>query len=97
VAQHAGRGVAGEDITLNTDNGGDVGMPGGAAQFVGGIENGDGSAFVSVAPLVAATGRPGRRRGRTDLLGLPVQRRLVVLDLDDQGNVGARRDLEMFF
>lgn len=95
MAQHPGRGVASEDITLDTDNAGDVGMPVGVAQFVGGIENGDGAAFVSVAPLVAATGRPGRRRGRTDLLGLPVQRGLVVLD--DQGDVGVRRDLEMFF
>ena len=83
MVQQPGCGVAGEDIALDTDNGGNVGMPVGACQLVGGIEDGDGAAFVAVAAAVVAVGRPERRRGRGDLLALLVQGRLVVLDLDD--------------
>jgi hypothetical protein len=97
MAQQPGPGVAGEDIALDTDDGGDVGMPVGVGQFAGGIEDGDGAAFVAVAALVAAVGRPDRLRGGGDFLDLLVQGRLVVLDLNDQGDVGFCRELEMFF
>ena len=70
-----------------------MGMPVGVGQFAGGIEDGD----VAVATLVVAVGRAGRRRGDGDPLDLLVQRRLVVLDLNDQGDAGFCRDLEMFF
>jgi hypothetical protein len=74
-----------------------VGMPIGVGQTVGGIEDGDGAAFVTVAALVVAAGRPERRRGGRDLLDLLVQGRLVVFDADDQGDVGVCCGLEMFF
>ena len=96
-AQQPGLGVAGKDAALDTDDGGDVGMPLGVGQFTGGIEDGDGAAFVAVAALVAAVGRPERRRSRGDFLNLLVQGRLVVLDLDDQGDVGFSGDFKMFF
>jgi len=50
---------------------------------VGGVEDGDGAAFVTVAALVAAVGSAQRRRGRGDLLEALVQGRLIGLDLDD--------------
>ena len=72
-------------------------VPVGFGKLVGGIEDGDGAAFVAVAAGVVAMGGAERDRGDGDLLDLLVQGRLVVLDLDDQGNVGLRGDLEMFF
>jgi hypothetical protein len=72
-------------------------MPVGVGQFAGGIEDGDGVAFVAVAAFVAAVGRPERGRGSGDLLDLLVQGRLVVLDLDDQREAGFCRDVEKFF
>ena len=56
VAQQPGPGIAGEDIALDPDDGGDVGVPVGVGQFVGGIEDADGAGFVAVATLVAALG-----------------------------------------
>ena len=88
---------AGEDIALDTDDGGDVGMPVAVGEFVGGIEDGDGAAFVAVAAVVVAMGGAERGRGGGDFLDLLVQGRLVVLDLDDQGDVGFGGDLECFF
>ena len=72
-------------------------MPVGVGQTVGGIEDEDGATFVAVAALVVAVDRPERRRGGRDLLDLLVQGRLVVLEPDDQGDVGCCCDLEMFF
>jgi hypothetical protein len=97
MAQQPGLGVAGVDVALDPDDGGDMRMPVGVGQTVGRIEDGDGAAFVAVAALVVAVGGPERRRGGRDLLDLLVQGRLVVLDPDDQGCVGCCCDLEMFF
>jgi len=97
VAQQPGFGVAGVDGSLDLDDSGDVWMPVGIGQRVSGIEDGDGAAFVAVAALIVAVGRPERRRGCGDFLDLLVQGRLVVLDADDQRDVGCCRDLEMFF
>jgi len=63
-------------------------MPIGVGQHAIGIEDGDGAAFVAVAALVVAAGRPERRRGGRKLLDFLVQGRLVVLDADDQGDTG---------
>ena len=97
MGQQAGLAVAGVDITLDADDGSDVGMPVSASEFLGGIEDGDDTALVAVAALVVASGGAGRSGGRADLPGLLVQGRLVVLDLDDQGDVGVAGDLEQFF
>jgi hypothetical protein len=72
-------------------------MPVGAGEFALGVEDGDGAALVAVAPLVVAMGGPERCRRGGDFLDLLVQGRLVVLDLDDQCDIGLRGDLEMFF
>jgi len=97
VAQQPGLGVAGVDVALDPDDGGDMGMPVGVGQPVRGIEDGDGAAFVAVAALVVGVGRPERRRDGRDFLDLLAQGRLVVLDADDQGDVGRCGGLEMFF
>jgi len=74
-----------------------VRMPVGVGQLVGGIEDGDGAAFVAVAALVVAVDRAERCCGGRDLLDLLVQGGLVVFDPDDQGDVGCCCDREMFF
>ncbi|MBV8739549.1 MAG: hypothetical protein JO007_20300 [Alphaproteobacteria bacterium] len=96
-AQHPGPGITREDIALDPDDGGDVGVPVGAGEFVGGIEDADGAGFVAVATLVAALGGPERRLGCSDILDLLVQGRLVVLGLDNQHDVGFCRDFKVFF
>jgi hypothetical protein len=55
------------------------------------------AAFVLVAALVMAVGLLDQRRGRRDRLDLLAQGRLVVLDLDDQGDVALCGDLEIFY
>jgi len=97
MAQQSGLGVAGIDVAFNTDDSGDMWIPVGVGQLVGGIEDGDGAAFVAVAALVVAVDRPERRRGRRDLLDPLAQGGLVVLDPDDQGDVGFCCDGKMFF
>ena len=72
-------------------------LPIAVGQFAGGVEGGDAARLVAVAPLVVGAVGPERRGGGGDLLDLLEQGGLVVLDLDDQGNVGLRGDLEMFF
>ncbi len=83
VVQQPGLGVAGVDVPFNPDDGSDMGVPVGVGQLVCGIKDGDGAAFVAVAALVVAAGRPERRRDCSDFLDPLVQGRLVVLDLDD--------------
>jgi len=97
VAQQPGLGVAGVDVALDLNDGDDVRMPSGVGQLVCRIEDTDGATFVAVATLVVAVGGPERRRDGGDFLDLLVQGRLVVLDPDDQGDVGFCRDGEMFF
>ena len=96
MAQQPGCGVAGVDVALDPDDGSDVAMPVCVGQRVGGLEDGDGPAFVAVAALVVAVGRAEWWRGGRDLLDPLVQGRLVGLDLDDQGDVGGGGDLELF-
>jgi len=73
VAQQPGFGVAGVDVALDLDDGGDMWMPAGVGQLVCGIEDTDGAAFVAVAALVVAVDRPERCRGGRDLLDPLVQ------------------------
>ncbi len=97
MAQQPGLGVACVDVALNLDDGGDMRVPVGAGQLACGMEDGVGAAFVAVAVRVVAVGGPDCGRGGRGLLDPLVQGRLVVLDLDDQGDVGCGGDLEMFF
>jgi len=88
VAQQPGLRVAGVDVAFDPDDGGNMRVPVGVGQLAIGVEDGDGAAFVAVAAPVVAVGRPERCRGGRDLLDLLVQGGLVVLDADDQGDVG---------
>jgi hypothetical protein len=97
MVQQPGLAVARIDVSLDPDDGGDVGMPVGVAEFVGGVEDGDAAAFVAVASGVVAMVGPDRGCGGGDVLDPLVQRRLIVLDLNDQGNIGFLGDLEVFF
>ena len=97
AAQQPGCGISGEDEALDPDDSGDVGMPVGVGQPVGRIEDSDSATFVAISALVAAVGRPERRCGCGDLVATLVQGWLVVLDLDDQGDIGLCGNLEMFF
>jgi hypothetical protein len=97
VVQHPGLAVAGEDISLDADDGRDVGMPVGVVEFVLGIEDRDGAGFAAVACVVAALGRAERGGGDGDFRDFLMQSRLVILELDDQGDSDLRGDLEMFF
>jgi hypothetical protein len=97
MAQQPGLAVAGVDLALDADDGGDIGTPIGVRELVGRIEDGDGAAFVAVTTDVATKFGSERRRCLADRGNLLEQGGLVVLNLDDQGNVGLRRDLEVFF
>ncbi len=66
-------------------------------EFATGIEDGDGAAFVTATRLVVTMVRAEWFRGGGNLRDYLLQSRLVALDLDDQGDVGFRGDLEMFF
>ena len=72
-------------------------MPVGIGEFAGGVEDGDDTAFVAVASAVVTVCGPERRPGGGDLLDPLVQGRLIVLELDDQGDAGLGGDLEGFF
>ncbi len=72
-------------------------VPVGAGKPVGGMEDRNGAGFVTVAAGIVTMGSPARGCGGADCLDLSVQGRLIVLDLDDQGNAGFCGDLEMFF
>ncbi len=69
-----------------------MGVPVGVGQPVG-----DGATFVAISALVATVGRPERGRGGGDLVAALVMGWLVVLDLNNQGDVGLCGDFEMFF
>jgi hypothetical protein len=98
VVEQAGGGAAGEHAALDLDDGGDVRLPVEVGQFAGGIKDGDGAAFIAIAPLVVmAVGAIVRRAGGGDALGGLAQGRLVVLELDDQAEAGLGGDLEVFF
>jgi len=89
--------IAGEDIALDPDDGPDVSIPVGAGKFVGGIKDSDDATFDAIAPFALVAGSIERRGCRADILGLGEQSGLIVLELDDQGEVGVAGDLEQFF
>jgi hypothetical protein len=97
LAQHAGFAISDEHVALDANDGADVPAPVGPVKFIGWIEDSDGAAFVTVATRIAAMGNPARGSCGGDFLDLSVQGRLVVLNLDDQGDVGFCGDLEVFF
>jgi hypothetical protein len=97
VVQQAGLAVTGKYIALDTNDCGDVGTPVGVGDLVGRIKDGDGTALITVAAYVVTVIGFERRRGFGNRGDLLEQGRLVVLDLDDQRDIGFGCDLEVFF
>ena len=95
--EQAGFGIAGGDCAFDLNDGGDMGMPVGAGERAGGIEDGDGAGFVTIAAAVAGPEDVvwGARCG--DMVDRLLQRRLIVLDLDDEADVARLGDVEGFF
>src|SRR5208283_5359194 len=93
AAQQSGRGAAGVDDTLDTDDGGNQGLPVAIIECASGIKDDDGAAFVTATRRVVAMVRAERFRGGGNLRDYLVQGRLVALDVDDQGDVGFLSDL----
>jgi hypothetical protein len=90
-------GIAGEDVALDPDDGPDVMIPVGVGKSVGGIEDSDDAAFDAIAPFALAAGGIERRGCGADIARLIEQSGLIVLELDDQGEVRGAGDLEQFF
>ncbi len=90
----ATRHDAGEHFAFDANDRRDVRMPFCVGEFFGRIEDGDDAPFVAIAALGTTADRFDRGRCRCDFLYLLVQRRLIVLDLDDQRSIGLGRDLE---
>src|SRR5271165_5804601 len=72
-------------------------MPVVTGELIAGIEDRDGAALVTAAPDVMAMGGAEWRGSGGDFVDLLVQGRLVVLHLDNQGDLGFCGDLEVFF
>lgn len=97
TAQQPGLGAAGVDDTLDTEDGSDMIFPVSVVEFAGGVEGGDGAAFIATAPLVVAMAGTQRFGGGGDFGDRLEQGRLVAFELNDQGDVGLLGDLEVFF
>ena len=93
----AAAGIAGEDVALDPDDGLDVIIPVGVGKSVAGIEDRDDTTFDAIAPFALVAGGIERRGCRADIAGLSEQSGLIVLELDDQGEVRGAGDLEQFF
>ena len=97
AAQQPGADAAGVDDTFDTDDGLEMGLPIRVVEFSGGIEDGDSAGFVAPAALVVAAAGTERLGGDGDCGDRLQQGRLVVLDLNDQAEIGLPGDLEVFF
>jgi hypothetical protein len=95
--EQAGFGIAGGDGALDLDDGGDVGMPVGTGERAGRMEDGDGAGFVAIAAAVAGPDDVVWGAGCGDMVDRLFQRRLIVLDLDDEADVAGLGDGERFF
>ena len=86
-----------EDRALDPDDGRHMRLPFRPNDRLRGVEHGDGSCFVAIAPVLVDTtfARQGRG-GRADRLGFAAQDRLIVLELDNQMGVGGGSDFKGF-
>ena len=96
AAPEAGAGAAGEDVTLDADNGADEGGPLGVGEGAGGIEDGDTALLLPVTPAIAAADMGVRCGAGTEILRLLMQGWLVVLELYDQVDPGIGAGFECF-
>jgi hypothetical protein len=97
TAQQSGSSGAGVDEALDPNDGCDMLPPIGSRERFTWIEDGDCSAFkAAAAALIVMVGTDRGGVGDEGCNG-PFKRRLVGLDLNDQGDFGLLGDLEMFF
>ena len=73
------------------------GCPAGVDEGLGGSKDAAGASLIAVAASVVALGGIARCGGGGDLGDRLMERWLVALDLDDQGDAGLGGDVEMFF
>lgn len=92
----AGFGITGMDAPLDPDDGRDASVPIWVRDGVCRVEHGDGAGCFAVVPGVAADDMTLRHRARAEAVDLAVQGGLIVLDLDDQADIGVSRGLECF-
>jgi hypothetical protein len=96
AAPEAGAGAAGEDVTLDADNGADEGGPFGVGEGAGGIEDGDTALLLPVTSAIAAADVGERCGAGAAVLRLLMQGWLVVLELYDQVDPGIGAGFECF-
>src|SRR5215210_8189063 len=94
AAAEAGAGAAGEDVTLDADDGADEGGPLGAGEGVGGIKDGDAALLLPITPAIAAADVGKRCGAGAEVLRVLVQGWLVVLELYDQLALGISAGFE---
>jgi hypothetical protein len=89
AAPKAGAGAAGEDVTLDAEDGADEGGPLGVGEGAGGIEDGDAALLLPIAPAIAAADVRERCGAGAEVLRLLMQGWLIVLELYDQRSIWA--------
>lgn len=97
AAQESGSRSAGVDETFDPDDGSDMRLPIAPRERFAGIEDGDGPTFKSATPPMIVMVGADRVGSGDDINDGLFKRRLVGLDLNDQGDVGLLGNLEMFF
>ena len=95
--EQPGFGIACGDCALDLNDGGDMRMPVGAGERAGGIEDGDDAGFVTIAAAAAGLDDVVWAARSGDMADRLFQRRLIVLDLDDEADVACLGDVEGFF
>jgi hypothetical protein len=83
AAPVAGAGAAGEDVTLDADDGADEGGPLGVGDDAGGVEEGDAALLLPITAAIAVADMRERCSAGSEILRLLVQGWLGVLELYD--------------
>ena len=92
----AGAGAAGEDVTLDADDGTDERGPLGVGKGTGGIEDSDAALLLPITPAIATISVRERCGAGAKVLRLLMQGWLVVLELYDQVDPGIGAGFECF-
>ena len=95
--EQPGFGIACGDGALDLNDGCDMRMPVGIGERAGGVEDGDDAGFVAIAAAVAGPDDVVWAARSGDMVDRLLQRRLIVLDLDDEVDVARLGDVEGFF
>ena len=95
--EQPGFGIACGDGALDLNDGCDMRMPVGIGERAGGVEDGDDAGFVAIAAAVAGPDDVVWAARSGDMVDRLFQRRLIVLDLDDEADVAGLGDVDRFF